>query len=101
MNDKSIRRVRAGVITTDAVAVVYVGAPEFVTHAFFLITIPDHLQSCLAHRNAILSNGVDLLILEVNAAAFVQVNDCRDGIFLANRHAEFPSVRAHRLTNQG
>jgi hypothetical protein len=83
MDDKSIRRVGAGVITVDAVAMVNIGTPEFITHTVLLITIPDHLESCLAHGDAILSNGIGVLVFEVNAATLVQVNDSGYGVSLA------------------
>ena len=67
----------------DAVTVINVRASEFITHAFLFIAIPDHLKPCLAHGDAIPTDGISVFVFEVHASPFIQVNDGGNGIPLA------------------
>ena len=59
-----------------------VRASELVSHSCFFVAITDHFKSGLANRNAIFTNGVGILILEIQTSSFIEVDDCGNGVFL-------------------
>ena len=67
----------------DAVAVVDIWTPELITHPFLLIAVTDHLESGLAHWDAVFSNRVSILIFEVDTSAFVKIYDGGNRVPLA------------------
>lgn len=67
----------------DPITMVDIGAPELVVHTLFFIAIPDHFQARLAQGNPVFSNRVSVLVFEVYAASFIEVDDRGNGLLLA------------------